>query len=632
MAWQGARALLALFVAMPACAAQAQAEETVLLQTLAGPKVALAGQSRENAIARLRQDELFMAAWEHRDERPGTISDRCDRSKHVDECCEGFDGPGKDCGVEAPEHLLVREWIPSGAAVMEFGARFGTTSCEIARKLGNSGQVVVVEPDQAVWKKLERNVKVHNCRAHILRGVLGNKPVQMTGSQYWARSVEVNDAHDKGVTPNYHFDEVEKALGLKIDTLLIDCEGCAQHMMDQIGPKIRSQINLIIVEADMGVRDVQHCDKDCMDYQAFFAFLEDSGFEMVDKLNDCDTARIGAPQGTWCGDQLEHLVFRRKQGQAKLVQRMRASVLEQLRQDELFMTTWPWPHGPRPTARTVSDHCDSSKHVEDCCKAFNVPGGQCAIDAPEHLLVRRWVPSGATVMEVGARFGTTSCEIARKLNNSGRVVSVEPDQAAWQVLEKNIKAHSCYAHVLQGVLGSRPVRMVRNGNATRSEEVSDADAGKARQTNQVAPQEALGPKIDEVVGIAPHFLFDEVEEALGLKIDTLLIGCVGCSRNVREQIGPKIRDQIDLVIAEVDAGVDGLAAYSADDRKLFALLEESGLEIVDRLNDCDAAQIGIPKGTLCRNSLWHFVFRRKRHQVPRRAAPKRAEQGLRPRP
>ena len=44
-------------------------------------------------------------------------------------------GLGFICAIEFPEHALVRDWIRPDAAVMEFGARFGTTSCEIAKKL-----------------------------------------------------------------------------------------------------------------------------------------------------------------------------------------------------------------------------------------------------------------------------------------------------------------------------------------------------------------------------------------------------------------------------------------------------------------------------------------------------------------
>merc|ERR1719265_1551807 len=108
--------------------------------------------------------------------------------------------------------------------------------------------------------------------------------------------------------PNFHFEEVERALGISIDTLLIDCEGCAQQMMDQIGPKIRSQVNLILLEADMG-NDGGDCVKNCMDYKKFIAFLEESGFETTEKFNDCD--RKHKP-GWWCADWIYHYAFSRR--------------------------------------------------------------------------------------------------------------------------------------------------------------------------------------------------------------------------------------------------------------------------------------------------------------------------------
>jgi FkbM family methyltransferase len=131
---------------------------------------------------------------------------------------------------------------------MEFGARFGTTTCEIAKKLRNSGRLVAVEPDQNVWPDLQANVESHSCNAHILRGVLSATPVRFEYSNYASRTAEVgaSSGADVVTVPNYLFDEVEQALGAKVDTLLIDCEGCAQHMMDQIGPKIQSQVNLVL--------------------------------------------------------------------------------------------------------------------------------------------------------------------------------------------------------------------------------------------------------------------------------------------------------------------------------------------------------------------------------------------------
>ena len=43
------------------------------------------------------------------------------------------------------------------------------------------------------------------------------------------------------------------------------------------------------------------------------------------------------------------------------------------------------------------------------------------------MLIDALVPPDAVVLEVGARYGTTACMLALKTNNSGNVVSVDPD-------------------------------------------------------------------------------------------------------------------------------------------------------------------------------------------------------------
>merc|ERR1719217_1996100 len=108
---------------------------------------------------------------------------------------------------------------------MEFGARWGTTTCELAKKVGNSGTVIAVEPDAGVHSFLESNIKSKNCHAHVLRAVLGDKPIKMMSTGYATHTEEV-DAETPGATPAFHIDEIEEALGKKVDTLLIDCEGC----------------------------------------------------------------------------------------------------------------------------------------------------------------------------------------------------------------------------------------------------------------------------------------------------------------------------------------------------------------------------------------------------------------------
>lgn len=51
---------------------------------------------------------------------------------------------GANCVIEVPEHEAVRRALYHGDSVMEFGGRYGTTSCEIAYAIGNSGRLIVV--------------------------------------------------------------------------------------------------------------------------------------------------------------------------------------------------------------------------------------------------------------------------------------------------------------------------------------------------------------------------------------------------------------------------------------------------------------------------------------------------------
>jgi len=271
---------------------------------LALPAFGMRASFRRGFISDLRSDALFNMSWAH-----GAPGMKQSEARLARDNCSSFVGNGFACYIEAPEHTLTRKWIPADATVMEFGSRFGTTTCEIAKKLQNSGRLVTVEPDPVVWGWLESNLKSHNCHAHVLRGAVSGSPLHMLGSGYGGRSAVGDNAPGVDV-PTFSFDAVQKASGLKFDTLLIDCEGCAQDMMDQIGPKIQSQIKTIVIEADMPDTGGD-CTSHCMNYKKFFNFLEQSGFKQVDMFNDCDRTRSGAPEGTWCGPWINHYAFKR---------------------------------------------------------------------------------------------------------------------------------------------------------------------------------------------------------------------------------------------------------------------------------------------------------------------------------
>jgi len=221
------------------------------------------------------------------------------------EGCDTWQGEDFICEIEFPEHDLVRRWIPQNATVMEFGARFGTTTCEIAKQLGNSGAVLAVEPDPFVWSDLQSNLELHKCNAGILRGAVSSSDFHMNPGNYGNRPAEASDGDSARGTlvSGSSFSSVQSAFGKTVDTFLIDCEGCVIGMLDQIGPPIENgQIKLIVLEADQ---------PDDVDYDEFFSFLETNGFQKVDQINDCDRARSGAREETQCFAEIEHVAYRR---------------------------------------------------------------------------------------------------------------------------------------------------------------------------------------------------------------------------------------------------------------------------------------------------------------------------------
>ena len=68
--------------------------------------------------------------------------------------CGSFGGAGQ-CGIEQDEWVAVEALVPPDATVLEFGARYGTTSCWLAHATRNSGRVVAVEPAARVHEALQ---------------------------------------------------------------------------------------------------------------------------------------------------------------------------------------------------------------------------------------------------------------------------------------------------------------------------------------------------------------------------------------------------------------------------------------------------------------------------------------------
>ena len=166
--------------------------------------------------------------------------------------CRTFAG-AKQCGLEWDEWMLVQALIRPDSTVLELGARYGTTSCTLAGALNNSGRLVSVEPDGSVHAALLANRASHWCNFHLLNGTVSLRPHAMLEQDADARDVDgkygtrfrtaASVASDKvpagrgakwqPLVPNVPFRQLEAYLGgPRINTLLIDCEGCIGSFLD----------------------------------------------------------------------------------------------------------------------------------------------------------------------------------------------------------------------------------------------------------------------------------------------------------------------------------------------------------------------------------------------------------------
>ena len=170
--------------------------------------------------------------------------------------CRTFAG-ATECGIEWVQWLMADALVRPGDTVLELGARFGTTSCALAAATNNSGRVISVEPDAAVHAALLANRAAHRCRFHAVLGVVSSAAMAMVPK----RSAELCDADGRsraGRTgraraaarlPSIAPDALQRALGLRIGVLLVDCEGCLRPLLEHDAALVR-QARLLLLEED----------------------------------------------------------------------------------------------------------------------------------------------------------------------------------------------------------------------------------------------------------------------------------------------------------------------------------------------------------------------------------------------
>ena len=202
----------------------------------------------------------------------------------------------------------------------------------------------------------------------------------------------------------------------------------------------------------------------------------------------------------------------------------------------------------------------------------------CSIEWDEWLMVDALVSPADTVLELGARFGTTSCALSKATGNSGGVVSVETDVAVTKFAEANREIHQCNFALVRGSVSSEPLRL-------------HSGRGYDLRTREAYANESS----------LPQLRFRQVESMLGRHIDTLLLDCEGCIGTLlTDRDEGDILSGIKLVLMEHDSP----SALGGGYGRYFDLFRRRGFE-----------QIWLSQDTFCPSCAWsrlikHSAWRR----------------------
>lgn len=208
------------------------------------------------------------------------------------------------------------------------------------------------------------------------------------------------------------------------------------------------------------------------------------------------------------------------------------------------------------------------------CK-FEGPGLVCGLERDTQRQIFESLPASATVLEVGSRFGTVSCTISKKQENSGLRLSMEPDKDAFGHLNANVALNRCAGMQVNGV--------VSHSNASLSGSFYATSAG-----------------VDAHGGIRGYLPVD-LEQMLAKRVghpvqfDVLFLDCEGCAFGfIKEHEEFLRRSTLQRVYLEAD--IDAWSSYRA---KFLPLMCSYGFDVEE-----DAIN------TTCCPKIHHVVFSR----------------------
>ena len=183
--------------------------------------------------------------------------------------------------------------------------------------------------------------------------------------------------------------------------------------------------------------------------------------------------------------------------------------------------------------------------------------GACVLEHAMHRFAEAYLRPTDAVLELGARYGTTTCAAARF---AARVVSLEPDASVIAALGGNVARNGCNATVVNGALSTGlrgPLAVARAGYGTRLSDAAPSGSGRDAAAVAAFTVEALE---------AAHL-------RRGARFDALFADCEDCFATLEADFSGFL-DRVRLVVLELD----GVGPFES----LFSSLEaHHGLVVVE---------------------------------------------------
>jgi hypothetical protein len=210
----------------------------------------------------------------------------------------------------------------------------------------------------------------------------------------------------------------------------------------------------------------------------------------------------------------------------------------------------------------------TSEEAKPNSKKCSFVGASCPMETLEHDLVRRFFTKDDVVLELGGRFGTTSCAIASQQHNSGKLVVVEPDRNVWNLLNLNRIVHQCNFLLYRGVVASESMVLESASYDTRTIKKTRQSTVNANTSLEATP-------------------FHKLEDMLGWNFTALLIDCEGCIEPLfktyvaNNQLAAVLKN-VRVIVLEADMSDQSPSCFAAcvDYKKWIDLLATIGFGVV----------------------------------------------------